>query len=367
LTTFHDSTVIAQNEGLKDLAEYTVHKLGAHPIGRSALNLYAFRGHAPEDTAVLETSFDGLTFEHPVGLAAGWDKKARAAHGLHALGFSAVEVGTVTLRPQPGNAKPRLRTFGRDHAVSLNHFGFNNPGAKIAHDNLIDMQPHPCPIGVSIGKNKTTKLADSAAELACTAALLAPVASYIAFNPSSPNTENLRSIQLKKPLQEHVQAIQSSIDSTPLYIKLAPDIRYAELDDAIEVCLQEGANGLILCNTTSSDKIKQKYGCADEPGGLSGDDVDYKKMCVSLCRYAYEQVGDQITIIGSGAISTAEHAIERITSGASLLQIMTGMRQYKGRVAANIVRGLATWCSRENTTISQAVGSATRRGVIGSS
>jgi dihydroorotate dehydrogenase len=277
---------------------------------------------AVED-ARLQTEAFGVQFKNPVGLAAGYDKNGVAVHGLSALGFGHVEVGTVTLKPQPGNPRPRVFRIPESNVV-INRMGFPSDGVdalKLAKANTR--------IGVNIGKNKETPL-ERAAEDYC--ALLRRVhaqADYVAINVSSPNTPGLRQLQSREAIHELLQAVVATRNSlthrVPLLVKIAPDLSNAEIDDVIAAIFDVGLDGIIATNTTlSREGVSNRV---NETGGLSG--APLRARATQVIRYIAERTQGKLPIIGVGGIASAQDAIEKLDAGARLVQVYTGL-VYRG-------------------------------------
>lgn len=360
-----------RSEGFKSAAEVTLAGLSHYARGEELIEWYAFGSSGRVEDPALHTEISGIPLENPVMVGAGWDKKGRAIRGLYDLGFSAVEAGTIPLGGQPGKPRPRMWTFGNNHGVGLNRLGFNSDGSEVSERYFEALQPFPCPVGVNVGKNNY--IPDIPEELSPWAHAevvkkLYPYADYFVFNPSSPNTERLRELQEKRPLTKHLNGMQQAMDESggrkPLWAKIAPDISRLLLGDIIEVAHETGIAGLIIANTTVSSAIKAKYGKQDELGGLSGNDWEYRSMVQKLATEAYEQAGDTLGIIRVGGISTAEHAIEAMSGGAQAVQVVTGIRETYGRVAANINRGLLDYMGRHGiANVQDIIGRDTKRGV----
>ncbi|HSP77124.1 MAG TPA: quinone-dependent dihydroorotate dehydrogenase, partial [Myxococcaceae bacterium] len=216
----------------------------------------------------------GMELAHPVALAAGLDKDAEAVEGLFALGFAAVEVGTLTPRPQPGNPQPRLFRIP-EHRALINRMGFNNHGAAAAAERLRALSWRPAPVGVNLGKNKDTPL-ESAVEdyLACVDAL-APLGDYVVVNASSPNTPGLRKLQEPEQLSALLRAVKERLarvaPGKPLFLKIAPDLTPEAVDEVVDVARECGLDGLIATNTTIARPFEHPV--AKEAGGLSGAPV----------------------------------------------------------------------------------------------
>ncbi len=308
----------------------------------------------------LEIEIDGLHLENPLIVGAGWDKTGRAVAGMHAMGFSCAEIGSVTLRPQEGNPKPRL--FSLAPGVFLNRLGFNSPGAEGVVRNLQTAASMPMPIGISIGLNKDSPPEKAPDEHASVARETLPFASYFAVNVSSPNTPGLRDFQQKEALSEilkSVAAVASGEKKIPVYVKISPETSFNRIDEIIEAVLSSGAAGIIATNTTNSSVIKAKYGekWESESGGVSGDDPDYRKLSTDRIRHIRLQTGGKMTIIGSGGIKDTETALEKIQAGANALQVFTAIRGEGPGVAGRINRGLVNFMEKEGvSSISEITG-----------
>lgn len=296
----------------------------------------------------LEKKVFGLKFKNPVGLAAGFDKNARYLKVLQALGFSHVEIGTVTPRPQPGNEKPRLFRLPEDKAL-INRMGFNNDGAEIIKTRLALWQKHRTNadliIGGNIGKNKVTANEDAWKDYVFCFNELFDVADYFIVNVSSPNTPGLRALQEKDSLTRIFSELQNSNlqknKPKPLLLKIAPDLTNEQLDDIIALAKDVNLDGLVATNTTisrknlssSTEKI-QKAGA----GGLSGKPL--KVRAAEVLTYLHNNLGNTFPLIASGGIFTASDARERLKAGASLVQVYTGFIYQGPGIAKDICKGL---------------------------
>ena len=287
----------------------------------------------------------GLTFPHPLGLAAGFDKNAVGIDALGALGFGHVEVGTVTGEPQPGNPKPRLFRLPADQAV-VNRMGFNNDGAEAVAARLAKRgRPPGSPVlGVNIGKTKLVPEDDEAAVLADytkSARLLAPHADYLVVNVSSPNTPGLRSLQAVDRLEPLLEAVRR-VAEVPLLVKIAPDLLDEDVADVADLAVRLGLDGIIATNTTISREGLRTP--ADEvarvgAGGLSGAPVAARSL--EVLRLLKKAVGDATTLVSVGGIATADDARERLDAGATLVQAYTGF-VYGGPLwPRRVAKGLA--------------------------
>ncbi|WP_426738015.1 quinone-dependent dihydroorotate dehydrogenase [Plantibacter sp. 2H11-2] len=284
----------------------------------------------------------GLRFETPFGVAAGFDKDGKGVLGLGLLGFGHVEVGTITAIPQPGNPKPRLFRLIADRAV-VNRMGFNNGGADQARRRLertarVSRRPV---LGVNIGKSRVVDVADATADYVRSATLLAPVADYLVVNVSSPNTPGLRGLQELDQLAPLLEAVRAAAGSTPLLVKIAPDLSDAEVDRIAGLVVELGLDGVIATNTTIS-----RDGLATDPaiveaagaGGLSGAPLAARSL--DVLRRLRAIVPPELCVISVGGVDTAEDVQERLDAGATLVQGYTAFL-YRGPLwARHINRGL---------------------------
>ncbi|MGI4762085.1 MAG: quinone-dependent dihydroorotate dehydrogenase [Janthinobacterium lividum] len=270
----------------------------------------------------------GLTFANPVGLAAGFDKNAVLTDELASLGFSFVEIGTVTPRPQPGNPQPRLFRLPQDGAL-INRMGFNNDGAAAVAARLRQRTNRQLIIGGNIGKNKDTPNERAADDYVAAFQELAEVVDYFVVNVSSPNTPGLRELQDKKPLISLLQQVQAHnltrAVPRPLLLKIAPDLTDAQLDDILEIARETQLSGLVATNTTiargglaTPAATVAGYGA----GGLSGRPLRARATEVIAYLHRHSQGG--LPIIGAGGIHSAQDALEKLAAGASLVQLYTG-------------------------------------------
>jgi dihydroorotate dehydrogenase len=323
----------------------------AHHLALSLMKLvmrlpgkrWAFRKLYVVKDKRLERTVFGLTFPNPVGLAAGFDKDARYTDELACLGFSFVEVGTVTPRPQDGNPRPRLFRLPVDGAL-INRMGFNNEGVAAAAIRLAHRKGKII-IGGNIGKNKTTPNEEAIHDyLACFDAL-AGVVDYFVVNVSSPNTPGLRELQEKEPLTKLLQALQArnaQLDTRkPILLKIAPDLTDSQLDDIIAIVQETQLDGIVATNTTISRQGLHTPATRLEAigaGGLSGKPVQQRST--EVVRYIAQKTGGQLPIIAVGGIFTAADAREKLEAGASLVQVYTGFIYEGMGLAKNICKGL---------------------------
>lgn len=339
----------------------TAHELALHSLPLIPKRLIANRF---SDSA-LEIERFGLSFPNPVGLAAGFDKNGIALQPLAALGFGFIEAGTVTYHPQPGNPRPRLFRLSEDQAL-INRAGFNNEGAA-AFAKRVGLHRPDCVLGVSIGKSKVTPLAEATADYLASFELVYKVADYIAVNVSSPNTPQLRELQQSDQLNGLLSALQSRgrelqqryQKRVPLLVKLSPDLEQGELEMIVDVVDRLKIEGIIATNTTVSReglRTDASLVSAFGEGGLSGKPLACKstKMVAQL----YELTGGRIPLIGVGGIFNADDAWEKISAGASLVQLYTGFIYQGPNIVREINEGLSRILTRGGlASIDAAVGS----------
>ncbi len=291
----------------------------------------------------LEVKVAGLTFKNPVGLAAGFDKNAELVDMMETLGFGYVEIGTVTPRPQPGNDKPRLFRLKRDNAL-INRMGFNNRGAGVAAGRL-RYRKSSILVGGNIGKNKDTPNERALDDYLYCFRELYDFVDYFVVNVSSPNTPGLRELQEKAPLKQLLTTIQKLNSekpaAKPVFLKIAPDLTTAQLDDIVEIVLETKIAGVIATNTTiSRDGLKTRRTVVEQigAGGLSGAPLE--KTSTEVVRYLCEKSGHAFPVIGVGGVSSVSSAKSKLQAGASLLQIYTGFIYEGPALASRICKGL---------------------------
>ncbi|MGY4650428.1 quinone-dependent dihydroorotate dehydrogenase [Mycobacterium sp. URHB0021] len=309
---------------------------------------------APTDPVLAITVF-GVRFAGPLGLAAGFDKDGRGVHAWGALGFGFAEVGTVTAQAQPGNPAPRMFRLPDDRAL-LNRMGFNNHGAGDLAVRLAGQSPD-VPIGVNIGKTKTTPPDAAVDDYAESARLVGPLATFLVVNVSSPNTPGLRDLQAVESLRPILAAVRAATIK-PVLVKIAPDLSDADVDDIADLAVDLGLAGIVATNTTVSRDGLVTAGVEElGPGGISGPPV--ARRSAEVLRRLYRRVGDRLALISVGGIETGDDAWDRITSGASLLQAYTGFVYGGGLWAKHIHDDLARRLHEGGfTSLADAVGSA---------
>jgi dihydroorotate dehydrogenase len=329
-----------------------------HRLALRALAALPARAPAPEGPLAVEVA--GLVFPNPVGVAAGFDKDAEVPDALLGLGFGFTEVGSITPLPQAGNPKPRLFRLVEDSAV-INRMGFNNGGGAAALARLEARAGRAGPdagiVGVNIGANKDS--ADRIADYAVMARMMAPVASYLCVNISSPNTPGLRALQDESALTgllDAVIAARAEAGSTPpIFLKVAPDLEAADIDAIARIALDKQLGALVVSNTTISRPALRSHH-AGETGGLSG--APLRALATQRLRDFRKATGGAIPLVGVGGIATAEHAWERIRAGASLVQLYSAMVYEGPGLGARIARGLRALMRRDGfASIAEAVGS----------
>ena len=323
----------------------------------AALRRRAERTLGPADPALASTVF-GVRFPGPLGLAAGFDKDGRGLNTWGALGFGYAEVGTVTAQAQPGNPTPRLFRLPADRAL-LNRMGFNNHGAGELALQLARHSPG-IPIGVNIGKTKVTPPGGAVDDYRASARLLGPLAAYLVVNVSSPNTPGLRDLQAVESLRPILAGVLAET-TTPVLVKIAPDLSDADVDEIADLAVELGLAGIVATNTTvSRDGLRTPGVHGLGSGGVSGPPVAQRSL--EILRQLYARVGDRLVLISVGGIETADDAWERIVSGASLLQGYTGFVYGGGLWAKHIHDGIAQRLHAGGfASLADAVGSATKR------
>ena len=309
----------------------------------------------------LEQSLFGLNFNNPVGLAAGFDKDGIAAGMWQYLGFGFAELGTVTYHPQPGNPQPRLFRLPQDRAA-LNRMGFNNLGSAAMAEALKQRQhsDFTIPIGINLGKSKIALLEDAATDYLGSFRRLKDLGDYFVINVSSPNTPNLRDLQAIDTLQQENQGQKL------ILVKIAPDLAWEDISAIVELSQASKLAGIIATNTTIdrsqlTTKTIATTGkkVTEEAGGISGAPV--RKKSTEVIRFIHQQTGGSLPIIGVGGIFTADDAWEKITAGASLIQVYTGWTYNGPWMVDRILTGLLAKLETQGlSSISAAVGIGNR-------
>ena len=308
-----------------------------------------------------------LTFANPVGLAGGFDKNALAPKMISAFGFGFMEVGAITAQAQPGNPKPRLYRLPEDEAL-INRLGFNNEGAEaiaIKLDRLRARGGRPkIPLGMNIGRTKIVETKDAVADFLCCFEKLFPQGDFFTLNVSSPNTPNLRDLQEKSLLRELLSAVQqknlqlaarAKIEPKAVFVKIAPDMEFAQVDEIIDVVEQVKLTGIVATNATAFKREGLKSPNGAEPGGLSGRPIT--AMVTQFISHIYRITRGRLPIIGVGGIFDAYDAYEKIKAGANAVQIYTGWIYEGPGAVKRINKGLLRLLQRDGLKhISEAVG-----------
>ena len=325
----------------------------AHGLAIAALKLLPPGKPAP-DGGPLAIRVAGLSFPNPLGMAAGFDKNAEVPDALLGVGFGFAEVGSITPLPQVGNPKPRMFRLVEDRGV-INRLGFNNAGAVAAAARLARRLGKPGIVGINIGANKDS--ADRIADYVAMTKVMAPLASYLAVNISSPNTPGLRALQDEAALTGLLDAVLEArgASQVPVFLKVAPDLTTADIDAISRIAIDKGLAALIVSNTTiSRPPLRSRY--AGESGGLSG--APLKALAQQRLRDFRKASGGAIPLVGVGGIASAEDAWARIRAGASLVQIYSAMAFDGPDIARRIVGGLERLMKRDGfASIAEAVGS----------
>ena len=315
----------------------------------------------------LEQTLFGCRFANPVGLAAGFDKNGVAAAIWHRFGFGFAELGTITWQPQQGNPRPRLFRLAEERAA-LNRMGFNNDGARgvrrtLERQLLPSPGQRPAVLGINLGKSKAVSLEMAPDDYAASLELLAPLADYAVVNVSSPNTPGLRDLQEEAQLRRLVERLRRLPACPPLLVKIAPDLEDDAIDTIARLAYEEGLAGVIAVNTSvhrlgldGRRLVATGRTLAEETGGLSGRPL--RRRAVEVLRRLRATAGPALPLIGVGGIDSAEAAWERISAGASLIQIYTGWIYEGPALVPSILEGLSRQLDGHGCrTLSEVVGS----------
>ena len=308
----------------------------------------------------------GSHFKNPLGLAAGFDKNGVGAGLWSYFGFGFAELGTITWHAQKGNPKPRLFRIAKEKAA-LNRMGFNNEGAErflqtIEKQNIPEPGNRPCVLGINLGKSKITPLDEAHKDYALSLELLAPLSDYAVINVSSPNTPGLRSLQGTKQIKRLIKTLKDVPNCPPLLIKIAPDLSNEAIDEIARVGKENGIDGIIAINTSLNRfnlkhlKIKTGNTLEKEHGGLSG--LPLQNRGLEVITRLRKSTNNDLPLIGVGGISSAKSAWERITAGASLIQIYTGWIFEGPTLVPDILDGLILQMHKHGfRNINEAIGS----------
>jgi dihydroorotate dehydrogenase len=327
----------------------------AHRVALSALAGGWFGQADASESPALAVGAMGLAFGNPLGLAAGFDKDALAVRGCFALGFGAVEVGTVTPRPQAGNPRPRIFRLPGARAV-INRMGFPNAGWDVVGARLAALRAGaalPGPLGINIGINKDC--ADPAADYAWMARSVAPLADWITVNVSSPNTPGLRDLQSADRLGALLDAVRAALPAPrPIAVKIAPDLDDAALDAAVGFACDK-AQALVISNTTVARPASLDDAAAAEKGGLSGPPL--LEPSTRMLAKAFRLAGGRIPLIGVGGVASAGDALRKIRAGATLVQLYTALAWDGPALPARILADLSGMLARDGVrNLSEIVG-----------
>lgn len=328
----------------------------AHGLAIRALRTLPHRG-PPRADGPLATEVAGIRFPNPVGMAAGFDKDGEVPDAILGLGFGFTEVGSITPLPQSGNPKPRLFRLTEDGAV-INRMGFNNRGAAEAVKRLAARERRGV-VGINIGANKDS--ADRISDYGVMARAMAPFATYLAVNVSSPNTPGLRALQDEGALAELLDTVMEGARETtrgkapPIMLKVAPDLEPADIDAIARIASDKQLGALIVSNTTISRPPLRSV-LAGETGGLSG--APLKDLALARLRDFRKATGGAVPLIGVGGIASGADAWARIRAGASLVQLYSAMVYEGPGIAKTILSDIESLMRRDGfTSIAEAVGS----------
>ena len=336
-------------------------RIPAEPAHRLTIKVLRLTQNAAcaAPTPTLAQRIGGIVFPNPVGMAPGFDKNAEVPDAMLGMGFGSVEVGTVTPLPQEGNPQPRLFRLVEDRAV-INRMGFNNEGAQAVTNRLVrrrETGEHGLPgiVGVNIGANKESP--DRIADYAQMTRIMAPLASYLTVNISSPNTPGLRALQDEGALSALLDGVLEARGNmqVPVFLKLAPDLEPADIDSICRIALERKLAALIISNTTIT-RPALRSAHAGEAGGLSGEPL--RELALQRLRDFRKASGGAIPLVGVGGITTVDDAWDRIRAGASLIQLYSALVFEGPGLASRLVKGLETKVREAGlSSIAEAIGS----------
>ena len=288
-----------------------------------------------ESEEMLETNLLGKTISNPIGLAAGFDKSAEVYNSLYKFGFGFVEVGTITPKRQLGNSKPRIFRLEKDNAL-INRLGFNNDGLEIVSNRISENAPKGI-LGINIGPNKETK--NKINDFLKCLSVLHSKADYITVNISSPNTEGLRDFHESESMSKLLNVLNKEKKAQrikkPIFVKISPDIEEKDISSINELIIKNNIEGIIISNTSDSNRENLIDSKKNEKGGLSGQPI--KNLSTSMIKKFYKENKGKISIIGVGGVDSGLSAFEKICAGASAVQLYTGM-VYKGPSIVNEIK-----------------------------
>lgn len=346
----------------------SVHDFVLNRLAQNRRLLKYFQQSFQVNDPVLAQTFFGRSFRNPIGLAAGFDKYAKAIPAWNYLGFGFAEIGTVTGMEQPGNEHPRLFRLKKDEAL-INRFGFNNAGALKTASTLANWEAkrllHTIPLGINIGKSKIIELEKAKEDYLFSFKNLWKYGDYFVVNVSSPNTPNLRELQDKSFLTDILQLLAEtntqmsaglSQPEKPLFVKIAPDLSFSQIDAVLEVIDRVKINGIVATNTTiERNGLRSDKNLISESGGLSGKPLARKST--EIIRHIHSSTYGKLFIVGAGGIFNGDDAYEKIRAGASLLQLYTGFIYEGPMICKKINRKLIEYVKRDGfKNLSEAIG-----------
>jgi len=327
----------------------------AHSLAIKALKLNNIPYSKPKDNHILETTFCEKKLSSPIGVAAGFDKNAEVYNPLFNLGFGFVEVGTITPKPQFGNPKPRVFRLEEDEAL-INRLGFNNSGSEQISQTIKENNKKGF-LGINIGPNKDSK--DRVEDYLICFRKFYNLADYITINISSPNTENLRDFHNQDELNSLIDKLKNEKkklnSNIPLAIKVSPDLNNDQINEVSKIIMEQGIGIIIVSNTTDKNRENLKNINKLEKGGLSGKPIE--KISNEAISKFYKILKDKTKIIGVGGVSNGQDAFEKIISGATLVQLYTGMVYRGPRIASKISTELIDLLKNKGfKNVSEAIG-----------
>ncbi|CAL1603758.1 unnamed protein product [Knipowitschia caucasica] len=338
----------------------TAHVLAVKMIGLGLVPLNRY-----QDPPLLQTHVFGLNFKNPIGIAAGFDKHGEAVDGLYKIGFGFVEVGSITPKPQEGNAKPRVFRLTTDQAI-INRYGFNSCGISEAQQRLearektqTEQTKAGHPLGVNLGKNKLSL--DAAADYQEGVKALGPLADYLVVNVSSPNTPGLRNLQGKNELRQLLSTVLKERNALqrehkpPVLVKIAPDLSTQDKHDIADVVTELGVDGLMVSNTTVTRPESLQDAQRTESGGLSGQPL--KDLSTQTVGEMFCLTKGKVPIIGIGGVASGQDALDKIRAGASLVQLYTAFAYQGPPIVKKIKRELEQLLQEQGfSSVAEAVG-----------
>jgi len=325
----------------------------AHKIAIEVLSKNYFVSY---DTPELITKISSIKFKNPIGLAAGLDKSGKCFNGIFKLGFSSVEIGTVTPLAQKGNSKPRVFRLNEDRAV-INRYGFNNDGMEIVKNRLLKERHRKSVLGINIGPNKNSL--NPINDYKIVAKKLAKYSDYIAINVSSPNTPGLRKLQGKSLLSDVIESTKEGINETgtkkPIFLKISPDLITSELEGVVDISILKKLDAIIVSNTTVERPQLLNSG-KNQLGGLSGYPLFEKST--KILEVVKKISNNEIKLIGVGGVESAKQAYTKILVGANLVQLYTGLLYQGPNIVKVITNQISEFLVRDGfSSIEEAVGS----------